>query len=123
VRDGSSDTCEYLVQIPQRRSLLDRVATVVARAEVSAIGSSSDPPRVMSAFAVPEVVDNPDGWGPSTLPEHLKDVPFAPFGKTDKLGKASDWTQAQYQKYAGTRPACVLTAATIAMHTRRCRRR
>lgn len=55
----------------------------------------------MSEFAVPEVQDNPDGWGPCTVPEHLKDVPFAPFGKADKLGKASDWTQAQYQKYAG----------------------
>ena len=47
------------------------------------------------------VEENADGWGPSTVPEHLKDVPFAPFGKGDKLGKASDWTQAAYQKYSG----------------------
>lgn len=48
-----------------------------------------------------EVEDNPDGWGPTSVPEHLKDVPFAPFNKGDKLGKASDWTQQAYQKYSG----------------------
>eukprot|EP00798_Chlamydomonas_sp_ICE-L_P031221 gene31221-6371_t len=52
-------------------------------------------------YAIPLVEENTDGWGPSTVPEHLKDVPFAPFGKGDKLGKASDWTQAAYQKYSG----------------------
>jgi translation initiation factor 3 subunit D len=52
-------------------------------------------------FEVPQVVDNPDGWGPSTVPEHLKDVPFAPFGKADKLGRAADWTQSGYQKFQG----------------------
>lgn len=55
-------------------------------------------PLVLVAFAVEE---NPDGWGPSTLPAHLKDVPFAPFSKGDKLGKAADWNQAAYQKYTG----------------------
>lgn len=52
-------------------------------------------------FAVPDVQDNPDGWGPCSVPQHLKDVPFAPFGKGDKLGRASDWTQAAFQKYQG----------------------
>lgn len=49
-------------------------------------------------YAVPEIQDNPDGWGPCKEPEHLKDVPFAPFSKGDKLGKAADWTQQAYQK-------------------------
>lgn len=51
------------------------------------------------AFEVPEVVDNTDGWGPSVVPSHLKEVPYAPFGKGDKLGKASDWTGQGYQRY------------------------
>jgi len=47
----------------------------------------------MSArFAVPEVPFNEGGWGPCTLPEHLKDVPYAPYGKNDKIGRVADWT-------------------------------
>lgn len=53
-------------------------------------------------YPAPAVVENADGWGPSTLPEHLKDMPFAPFGKNDKLGRAADWTQSNYQKYPGS---------------------
>ena len=36
-----------------------------------------------------------DGWGPGDdweLEGVLKDVPFAPFSKGDKLGRAADWT-------------------------------
>jgi translation initiation factor 3 subunit D len=36
-----------------------------------------------------------DGWGPGDeweLEGALKDVPFAPFSKGDKLGRAADWT-------------------------------
>lgn len=31
-----------------------------------------------------------DGWGPSE--ETKSDVPYAPFSKSDKLGKVADWT-------------------------------
>ena len=48
------------------------------------------------AFPVPAVVENEDGWGPCTVPEHLKDVPFAPFSKGDKIGRAGDWNQSAY---------------------------
>ena len=48
-------------------------------------------------FEAPELADNPDGWGPTTVPEHFKDVPYAPFNKGDKLGKASDWTGQAYK--------------------------
>lgn len=59
-------------------------------------------------YAVPEIQDNPEGWGPCSVPEHLKDVPFAPFSKGDKLGKAADWTQQAYQKnFPGTSPSCL----------------
>jgi translation initiation factor 3 subunit D len=36
-----------------------------------------------------------DSWGPGEqwhLDGVLKDVPFAPFSKGDKLGRAADWT-------------------------------
>jgi translation initiation factor 3 subunit D len=56
-----------------------------------------------AAFPVPDVLPNDDGWGPtsSSIPAHLADMPFAPFSKGDRLGRASDWTQSAYQKYGG----------------------
>jgi hypothetical protein len=55
-------------------------------------------------YSVPELHDNNDGWGPSTVPERLAGIPFAPFSKNDKLGKAADWTNQNYQKYSGEAP-------------------
>lgn len=46
----------------------------------------------MAAFKCPEIVDNPNGWGPCTLPEKFKDIPYQPFSKADRLGKAADFT-------------------------------
>ena len=40
-------------------------------------------------------VQSTDTWGPGDewhLEGVLKDVPFAPFSKGDKLGRAADWT-------------------------------
>mmetsp|Transcript_2749 Transcript_2749/g.4745 ORF Transcript_2749/g.4745 Transcript_2749/m.4745 type:complete len:516 (+) Transcript_2749:103-1650(+) len=55
-----------------------------------------------AAFPVPAVLQNDDGWGPSnSVPLHLADVPFAPFSKGDKLGRASDWTQSAYNRGPG----------------------
>ncbi|KZT71561.1 translation initiation factor eIF-3, subunit D [Daedalea quercina L-15889] len=50
----------------------------------------------MSSFLLPPINDNPDGgWGPSTsnLPAQFKfrDIPYAPYSKTDKLGRFADW--------------------------------
>lgn len=45
-------------------------------------------------FRVPEVEDNEEGWGPVSIPDHLSDIPYAPFGKGEKVGKISDFTQA-----------------------------
>mmetsp|Transcript_21911 Transcript_21911/g.74471 ORF Transcript_21911/g.74471 Transcript_21911/m.74471 type:complete len:534 (-) Transcript_21911:516-2117(-) len=54
-------------------------------------------------FKVPEVVDNDEGWGPpaDAVPSCYADVPYAPFGKGDKLGRASDWSQGGYGKFGG----------------------
>jgi len=51
-----------------------------------------------STFFVPVINDNPEGWGPVGVPEDFENIPFAPFSKSDKLGKASDWSvQSNYQ--------------------------
>lgn len=51
-------------------------------------GNLNDGPR----FVLPSVADNPHGWGPSTVPEELSNVPYAPYSKSDRLGKIADWT-------------------------------
>lgn len=38
-------------------------------------------------FRLPEIHDNPEGWGPSDVPEQFKDTPYQPFSKGDRLGK------------------------------------
>eukprot|EP00239_Pterosperma_sp_CCMP1384_P000154 CAMPEP_0197848388 /NCGR_PEP_ID=MMETSP1438-20131217/8562_1 /TAXON_ID=1461541 /ORGANISM="Pterosperma sp., Strain CCMP1384" /LENGTH=548 /DNA_ID=CAMNT_0043460607 /DNA_START=50 /DNA_END=1696 /DNA_ORIENTATION=+ len=53
----------------------------------------------MLKFEVPDVPENEEGWGPVSCPESFKDIPYAPFSKSDKLGKASDWTVSGYGKY------------------------
>ncbi|PCH40950.1 eukaryotic translation initiation factor 3 subunit 7 [Wolfiporia cocos MD-104 SS10] len=50
----------------------------------------------MASFSLPEIHDNPDGgWGPSSsnLPAQFKfkDIPYAPYSKSDKLGRFADW--------------------------------
>ena len=34
---------------------------------------------------------NPTGWGPVSEPKELKNIPFAPYSKSEKLGRAADW--------------------------------
>lgn len=50
----------------------------------------------MPSFSLPPINDNPDGgWGPSSsnLPDQFKfkDIPYAPYSKSDKLGRFADW--------------------------------
>ena len=50
----------------------------------------------MASFSLPQISDNPEGgWGPSTsnLPAQFKfkDIPYAPYSKSDKLGRFADW--------------------------------
>ncbi|CAD5124348.1 DgyrCDS12637 [Dimorphilus gyrociliatus] len=51
----------------------------------------------MAKFVPPIIQDNPDGWGPCTLPEQFKDMPYQPFSKGDRLGKVADWYGSTYQ--------------------------
>ncbi|KAJ3216251.1 hypothetical protein HDU67_009761 [Dinochytrium kinnereticum] len=43
-------------------------------------------------FSLPTIQDNPSGWGPSQIPFSLTQIPYAPFSKSDRLGKIADWT-------------------------------
>ena len=38
-------------------------------------------------FATPGVVNNPVGWGPISIPEQYRDIPYQPFSKSDNLGQ------------------------------------
>ncbi|KAJ3180181.1 hypothetical protein HDU85_004184 [Gaertneriomyces sp. JEL0708] len=43
-------------------------------------------------FVLPVVQDHNRGWGPAQIPEEFADVPYAPFSKSDRLGKIADWS-------------------------------
>jgi translation initiation factor 3 subunit D len=50
----------------------------------------------MVSFSLPPINDNPDGsWGPSSsnMPSEYKfrEIPYAPYSKSDKLGRFADW--------------------------------
>ncbi|CAL1700223.1 unnamed protein product [Somion occarium] len=50
----------------------------------------------MASFTLPTINDNADGgWGPSSsnLPPNFKfkEIPYAPYSKSDKLGRFADW--------------------------------
>ncbi|KAL3519771.1 hypothetical protein ACH5RR_017920 [Cinchona calisaya] len=51
----------------------------------------------MADFEIGAVPFNPDGWGPPAdplaFPNHPSNVPFAPFSRSDKLGRIADWTR------------------------------
>lgn len=58
----------------------------------------------MGGFVLPRVAPQPDGWGPPAglqPPPEFADLPYAPFSKSDKLGRAADWTQTGYSKFGG----------------------
>lgn len=46
----------------------------------------------MASFSLPDLEDNPTGWGPCGMASQFEAIPFAPFNKNDRLGRVSDWT-------------------------------
>ncbi|KAJ3410470.1 Eukaryotic translation initiation factor 3 subunit D [Chytridiales sp. JEL 0842] len=56
-------------------------------------------------FNLPAIEDNPNGWGPSKIPHSLTQIPYAPFSKSDRIGKIADWSapleDAQQQQQDG----------------------
>lgn len=77
--------------------VVDRVPSPRPRRSSRPLGTmaSNHTPR---AFVVPQVEDNAEGWGPCSVPDHLKDLPYAPFNKADKIGRAADFSGATYGK-------------------------
>ncbi len=53
----------------------------------------------MVKFVVPEMADQPEGWGPelSAVPPGLEGVPYAPYNKSERIGRAADFTQQGYK--------------------------
>ncbi|KAI8444690.1 eukaryotic translation initiation factor 3 subunit D [Phakopsora pachyrhizi] len=49
--------------------------------------------KINQKFILPNIHDHPDAWGPSpnSIPDQFKDIPYAPFSKSDKLGRVVDW--------------------------------
>lgn len=60
----------------------------------------------MASFTLPSLSETPERWGPpaidsstsssssSVLPPEFADIPFAPFSKSDKIGRIADWNAA-----------------------------
>ncbi|XP_055331668.1 eukaryotic translation initiation factor 3 subunit D-like [Paramacrobiotus metropolitanus] len=48
----------------------------------------------MASFRLPVLEGNPDGWGPTKVPEQLIKVPYQQFSKSEPLGRITDWTGA-----------------------------
>ena len=46
------------------------------------------------AFPLPVLTDTPDGWGPAGPPPELEGIPFAPYSKGERVGRAADFTPA-----------------------------
>eukprot|EP00250_Pteridium_aquilinum_P013406 c21320_g1_i1 orf=171-1838(+) len=60
---------------------------------------------VAPKLKVPEIADNPDGWGPpeavAALQNQLQNVPYAPFSKSDRLGRVADFTRGGFVPRGG----------------------
>jgi len=46
----------------------------------------------MVAFVLDDIPENPDGWGPTTVPEQYGNIPFAPYEKRSFIGRVADWS-------------------------------
>eukprot|EP00270_Netrium_digitus_P011632 TRINITY_DN3718_c0_g1_i1.p1 TRINITY_DN3718_c0_g1~~TRINITY_DN3718_c0_g1_i1.p1 ORF type:complete len:583 (+),score=160.88 TRINITY_DN3718_c0_g1_i1:136-1884(+) len=60
-----------------------------------------DAARAVRHFVVPKLADNPEGWGPTSIPEAFNEIPYAPFNKSDRVGRASDWTSQGFKQGGG----------------------
>ncbi len=72
------------------------------------------------SFAAPKVHVNPTGWGPTpdNVAPNFADVPYAPFGKSDRIGRSADFVAPAYARnYRGKRDdsqvcVCVMEVAS-----------
>lgn len=52
----------------------------------------------MPGFKLPAIDQNDEDWGPTTVPEAFRDVPFMPYSKGDRLGRIADFSQQASQR-------------------------
>ncbi|KAJ2632935.1 hypothetical protein H4R22_000884 [Coemansia sp. RSA 1290] len=55
----------------------------------------------LPSFSLPEIFDNPKGWGPSSAQPPaaaFKDIPYVPYSKGDKVNRAANWISPQEQR-------------------------
>ena len=43
-------------------------------------------------FVLEDLPDNPDGWGPTSVPDQYAGIPFAPYEKRTFIGRMADWS-------------------------------
>ncbi|KAK2076323.1 hypothetical protein QBZ16_000847 [Prototheca wickerhamii] len=56
----------------------------------------------MPGFKLPPIEQNDEDWGPTSVPEQWRDVPFVPFNKSDRLGRIADFSaHANQRAYQG----------------------
>jgi len=51
----------------------------------------ADEVRERAPFSLPAIEENSDGWGPRGIPRELEGMPYAPYSKSDKIGRIADW--------------------------------
>ena len=56
------------------------------------VSLSSSSSASLASFVLPVIQDHPKGWGPHVIPSYLNEIPYAPYSKSDRLGKIADWT-------------------------------
>jgi translation initiation factor 3 subunit D len=61
---------------------------ILSKMAPTAASSSEDKAK----FILPAVHENPNGWGPFKIPHSLTQIPYAPFSKSDRIGKIADWS-------------------------------
>lgn len=75
----------------------------------------------MATFKMPTMQVSATGWGPTAgvSPEKFNSIPYAPFGKGDRLGRVADWVNSarpgwgRYNKQYGDKEASAAAAGTF----------
>ena len=49
-----------------------------------------------SHFIAPVIQDNPNGWGPTSVSDAFKGIPYQPFSKGDRIGKVIVWIYSRF---------------------------
>ncbi len=77
-----------------------------SRTRADNVGKAGEGVGTGQRFIAPKVHVNSTGWGPTpdNVPTHFADVPYAPFGKNDRIGRSADFAAPAYARnYRGRR--------------------